>query len=107
MIDCVRTSSPSQTSSCVIASGGIWLFCREDLVDVEVLPHSSQALNVIIRRVSEIDCLFTAIYANPNPASREELWEYLHCKVCPLNSSINLDLDSHYVLQLYLLEVSG
>lgn len=83
MIDCVRTSSPSQTSSCVIASGGIWLFCREDLVDVEVLPHSSQALNVIIRRVSEIDCLFTAIYANPNPASREELWEYLHCKVCP------------------------
>lgn len=46
-------------------------------MEVEVLPHLSQMLNAIIKRNSEMDWLFTAIYAISNPSSRKELWEYL------------------------------
>lgn len=58
-------------------SGGIWMFWREDLVEVEVLPPSSQSISVIIRRPRERDWLFSAIYASPNLTNREELCEYM------------------------------
>ncbi|XP_028121413.1 uncharacterized protein LOC114318678 [Camellia sinensis] len=58
-------------------AGGIWLFWRADLVEVEVLPPNPQALSVIIRRQNEADWLFTALYASPNFTSRSALWHYL------------------------------
>lgn len=56
---------------------GIWLFWRNDMVEVELLATHNQAINALIRRRSEIDWLFTGLYASPNPNSREELWEYI------------------------------
>ncbi|KAL7246982.1 hypothetical protein ACSBR2_001986 [Camellia fascicularis] len=58
-------------------AGGIWLFWRNDLVEVDILPPHLQAFSVIIRRKGEVDWLFTALHASPNSISRSELWNYL------------------------------
>ncbi|GFZ01931.1 hypothetical protein Acr_15g0005400 [Actinidia rufa] len=49
----------------------------QTILAVQILPSSTQTLNAMIRRQREVDWLFTAVYASPNPAVWEELWEYL------------------------------
>lgn len=58
-------------------AGGIWLFWRHDLVEVEILTRHFQFINAIIRRRNEVDWVFTATYASPNPSLREQLWDYV------------------------------
>jgi hypothetical protein len=52
-------------------SGGIWLLWHKELVTIEVLSSSSQVINALIKRNDNLDWLFSAIYASPNPRNRE------------------------------------
>lgn len=38
---------------------------------------TNQAINVLIKRKTDFDWIFTALYASPDPLNREELWDYL------------------------------
>lgn len=58
-------------------SGGIWLFWRSERVEIELLSTTRQCMDVLVKQNTMIPWLFTAVYASPNIACRDALWDYI------------------------------
>lgn len=58
-------------------AGGIWLFWKSDLVQLEVVAVNFQAITCCIHTKEEVSWFFTALYASPCASAREELWDYI------------------------------
>lgn len=65
-------------------SGGIWIFWKDNSVNLEVVANTYQAVTSFIRMSSGAVWFFTAVYACPCPIARESLWD----SVCQLSESI-------------------
>ncbi|KAL8161268.1 hypothetical protein V2J09_012757 [Rumex salicifolius] len=57
--------------------GGIWVFWRKSIVELKQIDIHQQVVSLEVERSNEDRWLFSAIYASPNPANREELWNRL------------------------------
>ncbi|XP_021721528.1 uncharacterized protein LOC110689107 [Chenopodium quinoa] len=66
-------------------SGGIWLFWKNDEIEVTVLDNHSRHITVEIARRGEEPWVFSAIYANPDLTLRKDLWREME----NLKNSIN------------------
>ena len=58
--------------------GGIGMFWREDLIEIEILASNSCTITGAIKCKEMVDWVFTAIYASPNPSSREQGIDFTH-----------------------------
>ncbi|XP_074301475.1 uncharacterized protein LOC141632870 [Silene latifolia] len=58
-------------------SGGIWLFWKPEEVTLTPVILHAQHIIVEISRVGEIPWYYSAVYASPDAAKKEELWREL------------------------------
>ncbi|XP_021717958.1 uncharacterized protein LOC110685744 [Chenopodium quinoa] len=58
-------------------SGGIWVLWKTDLVTVNPILKHYQHITMEISRVGDRPWYFSAVYANPDPTKRKELWKEL------------------------------
>ncbi|XP_075651072.1 uncharacterized protein LOC142621645 [Castanea sativa] len=67
-------------------AGGLWLLWNSDRVEVTLLTTTEQEIHVTVKvRNSNLDWLFTAVYASPRNAKRCILWNNLN-KVAELHN---------------------
>ena len=57
-------------------SGGIWLLWNESIGKVTVLSIKPQIITVLIEKHNDRPWILSAVYANPTPSIREELWDF-------------------------------
>ncbi|KAK9724491.1 hypothetical protein RND81_05G076600, partial [Saponaria officinalis] len=58
-------------------SGGIWIYWKKDVVSVTPITEHAQFITMEVARNGEFPWLFSAVYADPDPTSRRELWQEL------------------------------
>ncbi|KAL2902408.1 hypothetical protein RDABS01_027490 [Bienertia sinuspersici] len=58
-------------------AGGIWVYWRAEMVHIRSIEQDSQHITMEVVRNGEIPWYFTAIYANPDPIKRQDLWAHL------------------------------
>ncbi|KAL2935019.1 hypothetical protein RDABS01_018138 [Bienertia sinuspersici] len=58
-------------------AGGIWVYWRQEVVNVREIDNSMQHINMEISRLGEEPWYFTAIYASPISIKKHELWNFL------------------------------
>lgn len=56
-------------------SGGIWIFWKEEVVDVKVIHGQSQFVHLSIRTKDGDTWFLSVVYANPKPVERRLLWD--------------------------------
>lgn len=57
-------------------SGGIWMLWNDN-VEVFVLANNLQYVHAKVMKNNSLAFVVTAVYASPNPARRNVLWDYL------------------------------
>ncbi|KAL7254135.1 hypothetical protein ACSBR1_008521 [Camellia fascicularis] len=65
-------------------SEGIWMLWNTNNVNVRVSEANSQMILATISKQNYPDWMLAAVYANPNPRIREELWDSLE-NIAPTN----------------------
>ncbi|KAL8151674.1 hypothetical protein V2J09_021482 [Rumex salicifolius] len=65
--------------------GGIWAMWRKEIVELVQVDIQQQVVSLEVRRGNEDRWIFSAIYASPTPADREEVWN----RLLDLKSSVN------------------
>ncbi|GJT44052.1 hypothetical protein Tco_0952767 [Tanacetum coccineum] len=58
-------------------SGGIWLYWKKAVVNLDILFYHNQHITVRISRNDQEPWIFTAIYASPDITKRQDLWDNL------------------------------
>ncbi|GKU93401.1 hypothetical protein SLEP1_g6995 [Rubroshorea leprosula] len=58
-------------------AGGLWLFWKSSLVDLEVLSSTNQAIHCLVRQ-QRLLFLTTFVYVQPHTAMKNEFWSFLH-----------------------------
>ena len=67
-------------------AGGLWLLWNSDRVEVTPLTSTEQEIHVTVKVInSNLDWLFSAVYASPRSAERHILWNNL-IKVADLHN---------------------
>lgn len=57
--------------------GGIWMFWNSQEVTLELISANDQSITAIIRSPGAPCWVFTAVYASPQQAIRDALWDYI------------------------------
>ncbi|KAI7991201.1 hypothetical protein LOK49_LG12G00888 [Camellia lanceoleosa] len=65
--------------------GGIWMLWDTAHVNVRTSSVSNQFIQATIHREDYEEWIFSAVYASPNPANRETLWEDLERTAATMN----------------------
>ncbi|KAI7991340.1 Protein SINE1 [Camellia lanceoleosa] len=76
-------TNPSATSSQGI--GGIWLLWDTAHVNVRTSSVSNQYIHATIHKEDYEEWVLSAVYASPNPTTREALWEELEMTASNIN----------------------
>lgn len=72
-----RIGYPNHTKVSTLGfAGGIWLLWKGDIVSVDVIVANEQVVHTLVKRKTDADWLFSAVYASPKAAKREKLWEF-------------------------------
>lgn len=58
-------------------SGGIWVFRKPELVNVQPIVKHEQHITMDITRTGSTLWYFFVIYASPDPTKRKDLWKEL------------------------------
>ncbi|GLT36563.1 hypothetical protein SLA2020_109330 [Shorea laevis] len=57
-------------------AGGLWLFWKSSLVDLEVLSSTNQAIHCLVRQ-QRLLFLSTFVYVQPHTTMKKEFWSFL------------------------------
>ncbi|GKU91977.1 hypothetical protein SLEP1_g5773 [Rubroshorea leprosula] len=58
-------------------AGGLWLFWKSSLVDLEVLSSNNQAIHGFVKQ-QRLSFFITFAYAQPHTVMKNEFWSFLH-----------------------------
>jgi len=59
-------------------SGGIWLFWKSQLIQVQILTSDTQFVSMTVTVNNHPPWIFTAVYASPQEAARHSLWHHMN-----------------------------